>query len=482
MSRIDRQLARIPAKQRLLALKQLRIERLRASASRIPWQARLIDSLFHQQRAFVLSQAQAKIGQCTRRAGKTHASAVALALSADRAKGSTALYLALTRKSAKRLLWPKLKSINREFGVPLEFNESDLVASLPNGSQIMLYGADQEHMAERLRGDAYSIVVIDEAASFGPNLDYVITDVVEPALLDHQGTIAMVGSPGPVLTGPFYDACTDASRGWEVHKWSVLDNVYLPHARQWIEQLKQRRKWRDDNPTYLREYCNVWCDDPDSLIYHYSTANDFSELPLGISWDYILGMDLGYEDAAAWGVIACSLDHPKAYIVHAEKHSQWIPSQWAALTKTLQERYKPIATVADCGALGKAIVEEMNVRYGLGIVAAEKSQKMATITLMNGEFETQNLMVHESLVDLKHQYRTLVKDKTGLKEDPRLPNDLCDGCLYPWRYAYNYAHQEPAKLPEEGSQEWYDAQERQIFESILNEHEQPANWWEKELL
>lgn len=476
--------ARLPAKYRELILLQEQIKRRAEYKTRsFRWDEALVASLFDKQARFVLSSAKAKIAQCTRRAGKTHAASAHLALSAHQHKGSTALYLALTRKSAKRLLWPKLKQLKRDYGVPLEFNESDLVASLPNGSQIMLYGADQENMAERLRGDAYSIVIVDEAASFGANLEYVLTDVVEPALLDYQGSLCMIGSPGPVLAGPFYEACTDPKRGWEMHKWSVLDNAHLPHAAKWIEELKIRRGWNDDNPTYLREYCNVWCDDPDSLVYKFTPdRNEYTELPSGVEFSYVLGMDLGYEDAAAWGVVAFSEDHPVAYLVHSESHSHWIPSQWSAKTKALQERYRPIATVADCGALGKAIVEEMNARYQLGIVPAEKSQKMTMIELMNGDFRSERLMVHESLDPLKHQYKTLVKDKTGTREDPTMPNDLCDSMLYPYRFAYHYLHRDEPQLPEKGSEQWYAMQEQAMFEKILNDHTSSQNWWENERL
>jgi len=448
------------------------------------WRVALVDSLFPKQAAFVLSPAKTKIGQCTRRAGKTHGSGAMLFLAADRHPGSTALYLALTRKSAKRLLWPKLKSMARAYGIPATFNESDLTVSLPNGSQILLYGADQENMAERLRGDAYSIVVVDEGASFGENLEYTLTDVVEPALLDFQGTLAMVGSPGVILAGPFYDAATDASRGWEVHKWSVLDNPHLPHAERWIADLKRRRGWADDNPTYLREYMNVWTEDPDSLIYRFRPGvNEFSELPGNVSkWHHVLGVDLGFDDPAAWVVIAWSDECPAAYIVHAEKHQGWIPAQWAERTAELQKRYNVDETFADSGALGKAIVEEMRTRYGLAIEDAVKSDKMANIELMNGDFQSGRLFVHESLQEIKHQYRVLVKDRSGKREDPTLPNDLLDAALYPWRSSRPYWYRESVKGPEQGSLEWYEQQEKRQIERLERQSEQLRPWWERDEL
>jgi len=473
-------LASMPPKLRLLKLREEQVRRARERKSRPDWRVLLVDSLFPKQASFVLSPAKALIGQCTRRAGKTHGAAAKLLLAADRHPGATALYLALTRKSAKRLLWPKLKSMARQYGIPLRFNESDLVAELPNGAQIVLYGADQENMAERLRGDAYCIVIVDEGASFGDNLEYTLQDVVEPALLDYQGSLCMIGSPGPTLYGPFYDACVQPERGWEIHKWSVLDNSHLPHAREWIAALKQRRGWDDDNPTYLREYCNVWTEDPSALIYRFvPQTNEFSELPQGPTWEYTMGIDLGFDDPATWAVIAWAQDHPNAYVVHSEGHHGWIPAQWAQRTKELQEQYKPMITVADAGALGKAIVEEMVTRWGLPIEAAEKSEKMANIELLNGDFRSGRLFVHESLAPLKNQYRTLCKDRTGKREDPALPNDLLDSVLYSWRACRNYWYKEKIPEPEYGTDAYWKRIEDEQLQAMLAAAQTQATWYDE---
>jgi hypothetical protein len=460
-----------------MILRREKLKRLRERNKSEPWQTKLVDSLFPKQAAFVLSPAKTIIGQCTRRAGKTHGAAARLLLAADSHAGSTALYLALTRKSAKRLLWPKLKQMARAYGIPIKFNESDLQAELANGSQIVLYGADQENMAERLRGDAYCIVLIDEAASFGENLEYTITDVVEPALLDFQGTLAMIGSPGPTLFGPFYDACSKPERGWEIHKWSVLDNTHLPHAGTWIRELKKRRGWSDDNPTYLREYCNVWTEDPDSLIYKYNPLNNkFQNLPDGHAWQYALGLDIGFDDPSSWSVLAFAESHPKAYVVHNEAHHGWTVSQVAERTQELQNKYRPFISVADCGALGKMIVEEITTRYGIPLEPAEKSQKMANIELMNGDFRTGRLLVHESLEGLNNQYRTLCKDRTGTREDPTLPNDRCDSTLYPWRHCRQYWYKDAIPEPEYGTEEYWNQVEQRQIEALVAQSQKEHSW------
>lgn len=445
------------------------------------WTAALLLSLFPAQKSFVESTAKSIAAICTRRAGKTHGSMARLVLDAWKTPNSAALYLALTRKSAKRLLWPKLKEAKAKYNIPLKFNEAELTAYLPNGSCIILYGADQENLGERLRGDAYSVVVIDEAASFGEHLDYLISDVLQPALMDHQGSIVLIGTPGPILFGPFYEATTDKERGWDVHHWTVYDNVHLPHAKAWVEELKKQKKWDDDNPTYLREYQGIWTADPDGLVYRYSDEKNKAEgLPSGVQWSYILGVDLGYEDPFACSVVAFSEDHPVAYIVHTEHHKHQTPSQWGERIKELQREYKIFQTVVDAGALGKAIVHDMNDRFNIAAYPAEKSEKMATIELMNGEYHAERLKVLPGNKEYTDQMRILSKDKTGKKEDPELPNDICDSSLYAWREARNYMYIEPDPEPPKGSDEYYEKIEQEQIEQLENHFNSDESIFDRE--
>jgi hypothetical protein len=139
-------------------------------------------------------------------------------------------------------------------------------------------------------------------------------------------------------------------------------------------------------------------------------------------------------------------------------------------------------TVADAGALGKAIVEEMVTRWGLPIEAADKSEKMANIELMNGDFESGRLLVHESLTELHTQYLTLTKDRTGKKEDPSLPNDRVDSALYSWKHCRNYWYKESIPEPEYGTEEYWNREEQRQIEKLVRESQNSSErpWWETE--
>lgn len=397
---------------------------------------RMIGSVFPAQHKFLHSKATRKAALCTRRAGKSHIAAIYLLLRTQLTPGSVGLYLALTRKSAKKIMWYKLKEINRQYNLKLQFMESELIVKLPNGSRIELVGADTENVADRLRGDAYIVVIVDEAQAFGSHLDYLIDDAIEPATMDLDGDIVLLGTPGAIAAGTFYNA-TQEDSFYNVHKWSILDNIYIPHAKKWLADLKLRRRWSDDNPTYRREYLGEWCHDPSALVYKLNEKiNTYETLP-DVDFNYIIGLDYGWNDATAFSVLAYSEHYPDAFITECYGHAEMIPSRVATELQRLMAKYKPERIVADTGGLGKSITEEMRIRYQLPIVAAEKTEKYMAIDTLNGDFIDKRLYINKKLHALINQMHNLTWDDKR-KENPALPNDLADSCLYAHRFSRHY--------------------------------------------
>lgn len=125
-----------------------------------------------------------------RRAGKTvlllnHI--IKRALQFPRDDGEFA-YIAPFLKQAKRIAWKYLK----RFCDPIpgrQFSESELSVTLPNGSRIGLYGADNP---EALRGIYLDGAVLDEYAQIDPD---VYESILSPALMDREGWVVFSGTP-----------------------------------------------------------------------------------------------------------------------------------------------------------------------------------------------------------------------------------------------------------------------------------------------
>jgi hypothetical protein len=191
-----------------------------------------------------------------------------------------------------------------------------------------------------------------------------------------------------------------------------------------------------------------------------------------------MGIDLGFNDQAAFGIVAYHPNTPKVWVPHVEGESQMIPSEIAARVRQLIERFKPSKIVIDTGGLGKSIAEELIRRYGIPCIAATKTDKLAYVRLLNGEFVDGNMLIHESLKELKDQYLKLEKDENGYEIDGQ-PNDLCDCILYAYREARGYAWQQmdpPAKNTAEKFQrkekEWLKNEEAKGMQQNRKE------WWE----
>lgn len=435
---------------------------------------------FTQQRAFKDDPALYKAALCTRRAGKSFLAASLLVESAVTKPGTTSLYIALTRASAKNILWSILPDITKKLGLVVEFNESDLQAKFENGSIIWLVGADTKNFISRLLGGKYPRAIIDEAQSFREHIKRLVDDVLSPALLDYRGDLILLGTPGPTPSGYFYEVTEKREHGFSVHKWSVLNNPHLEHAPQFIESMLTRKGWTRDNPTFRREWLGEWVEDLDSLVYRFKNGvNEYQELPENYQYFRILGIDYGWNDKTAFSIVTYSPNLRDIYIEHAEAQGEMIPSQIADKVQALVKRYAPIKIVADTGGLGKSITEEMIRRYSIPIHPAQKTEKMTAISLLNGDFIDKHLFVHSSLSDLKRQYHTLAKNDLG-QELAGQPNDLCDAVLYATREARAYAF-EPLKPKVRTKEEVWREQEAEILrrmeEDVINKKQE--EWWEK---
>ena len=444
---------------------QAKLEKLRRLTGPAYWLRR---DLFDRQLAFVDDPSRRKTARCGRRAGKTHLDAAYALLAAHAAaekqqrRDITVPYVALTKGHARRLAWPTLHALNDRYALGLKFQETELSATWPTtGARVWLTGADHPAEIEKLRGGAYPLVIVDEGASFGARLGYLIDEVLDAALADYDGTVAITGSPGAACAGKFFEADTSADALWSRHAWTVLDNPNFPRwagALDWRAQAKQflaakrlEQSWREDNPIYQREWLGRWLRDSSSLVYRWDDAlNSYEVLPQA-TWRYIIGVDLGFDDPTAFSVTAWSDDLPTAYLVDEHKASGLSVSSVVAKIKELRDIYKPIRIVADTGGLGKMIVDECNSRHQLAILPAQKTAKNDFIELLNDDLRTGKFKALRDS-NFASQAKVLQRDaERPEKEDERFENDACDSTLYAWREMRHYRYVEPVDRPPPGT-------------------------------
>lgn len=404
----------------------------------------LLSGLFPQQRAFVEDVERSKAALCTRRAGKTYLAASYLVQEALRKPGSTAAYVILTRAKAKQYIWRHLHKLRSRYQLPFELNESDLMAYCANGSTIWLTGADDNRKVERMRGEPYSLVIVDEPGSFPqPLLAYLLEEVVGPGLMDHKGTVCLVGTPAPIPAGTFFDATVretlKTGGRWSLHKWSVRDNPFMPDVDAEIAKVLRENHWTIEHPKFRREYLGEWVRDLGSLVYPYDSAKNWvDKLPDDGEWLYTLGIDYGTVDATAFAVLAWRRRVPhEVYLVESWGRSGLIPSDAAAEVSKLCDRYRFERIVGDVGGLGKGYAEEARKRWGLPISPAQKQNKRGYIELMAGDLKAGNLRVVGSKCGewIDEAEKLQWEDETHEAEDGRFSNHRLDAALYAYREA-----------------------------------------------
>ncbi len=422
--------------------------------------------LFGQQRAFLDDESRSKAALCSRRAGKTWSACAYLLREAFRVPGSTSCYIALTRASAKRLLWEELIRSNHRHNLNVTFNHSELTAKLDNGSQIFLVGADDAATIERLRGGKYLLAVIDEAASFGPNvLGTLVREILRPALVDLKGTLCMIGTPGAACVGPFFDATTDPKSPYSLHHWTVLDNPHIPHIAEEIENEKLANHWDDTHPIYRREWLGEWVRDSGSLVYQFTAGKNLAASGAGddvggsVSWRCVLGIDYGFTDATAFCVIGWQEHSKEAVVLESFKEVGLIPSAAAEKVHELNEQYHFRRIVGDVGGMGKGYAEEARQRFAIPIQPAQKLNKRGYIDLINGDLISGLLKVvgprNRALIEEMSVLQWAPKPKDSPagsiwheEEDSRFDNHLCDAMLYAWRECKAFrARPAPVVLP-----------------------------------
>lgn len=442
-----------------------------------------VDDLFPEQRSAADDPSDFAATYCSRRAGKTHTIAARQIRTCESRSYARCPYIGITRRSAERIYLPKLEWFKEKYGLDMEINYSKLEFTFPKTkSQIFIVGADKKHEIEKLRGEAYDDAAVDEAQSFGAHLKQLIDDVLEPATIDRRGKISLWGTPNAACVGFFHDATNKVNdvEGYSVHNWTLINNPWINDPASWLANLRLKKGWTEDHPTYMREYLGLWVRSMDSLVYRFREERNCIDSIDHKGFNHVLGVDLGTKDAFAIGVLGCTENSPDGYALDCFKQSDLTISDMARKILELRDIYEPVAIVADTGGLGKAIVDEMNERFGLNIQPAEKKSKKDYIELMNADFESGRFkVVRSTCKEYIDEVKVLQWDEDRKKEDERYENDVADAFLYGFRELKHWTHTpkiaEPSIHSEASVNKWWE-KEAEKAKTKANEE-----WWEREV-
>lgn len=432
---------------------------------------------FGPQKSFVKDPSRFKNAVCTRRAGKTMGAAIELLDAAERKPGAPVLYFTLTRGDAKRIIWDTLKYLNQHYNLGYEPNEAELVLKKNGKGIVYLTGVNTKSELEKMRGSPWAKVVGDEAQSLPAYVKDLIEEVLTPALMDYDGSITLIGTPGPVPVGYFYDI--SHSSKWSHHAWTVWQNPHIPNPRGVLNDILEMRGVTEEDPKIQREWFGKWTYDPNSLVFRYDAhKNHYDELPLVQEWKYVIGVDLGFNDADAIAVLGWSPTAKQTWLVEEYVQDKSDITTLAGAIESIWNRLgrdNVLSMVLDSGGLGRKINEELSARFKLPITAAQKHEKQTYIELLNDAMRTSKFLAkrtsrfaHDSmLVEWDKEHST--PDRRAISD--RFHSDIADAVLYAFRESLAWLSKEPRRPPEAGTRDAYQAAADELFRKTMQEVE-----------
>lgn len=443
----------------------------------------VLSSAFKQQRDFILDPYKLKALFCTRRAAKSFTAGMYLVYEALENPGCNCLFVGLTRDSAKDIIWKDiLRVLNSQHELNAIPNLTELTLTFPNGSVIKVTGVDaHEEEMRKLLGKKYRLVCIDEASMYTVDLRNLVYGVLKPAVADpnargERGTICLMGTASNFPRGLFYDVTTKVEGGWHSYEWTAYDNPHV--ATQWAEEIADiaaNRPSYMETPQFKQWYLNQWVVDEEKLCYRFNMSRNLTKsVPIlpDDGWIRVLGVDTGWEDDNAFVLTAYHVNDPHLYILKAVRKKKLTFDQVSQMINVFSEDVSLAPHRIFIDGANKQGVESMRARTSIPFEYADKQDKATFIELCNGDLVQGKILIHDIPENrqLWEEMSSLVwmtdgdKIKFPKKENPSLPNHLCDAFLYAWRNGYHYHSAPPEKKIIKGSKEWYLQQSENIWE------------------
>lgn len=361
------------------------------------------------QRPLVTSKGTRDIALIPRQAGKTTTAILRAFKVALNPRSERVTYITKTRKNGKRLFWRPLLEHATKLGLKVDkqhANHGDLTLRVDHDDGtyclIEILGAHDQDQIELLRGTQYDLVIIDEAGFIRPSiLELLLNEVLVPGCRRRQGAILMIGTPGPVKFGPFYDASiSDKWQRFYWTAWDIIDDLIRidpEFPRDAIDKEIADLGLKPTDARYVTEYLGKFFDGPDARrVWDYDPARNTPDIVLPRSahdkgfehWRFSWGIDLASStDSDALVVLGWNTRDPERRIYEVDS---WqapgteLIDELEAVLQAKKLQWRPSAAMGDDQGHGaKKILNTLSPRLGILFQQKAGSNVEATVRLMN---------------------------------------------------------------------------------------------------
>ena len=352
-------------------------------------QFRLQKRLFNKQKeVFNDFVSRKKLSMCSRRAGKTEENVDEM-LKIAAIPNSPILYINLTFDNAIRQTFDKVIAEAERCEITVEkSSKSAGFIIFTNGSSILFKGNKDKGEADKMQGDKYRLVIIDEAQS-QCNMNYLVDTIITPMLMDFEDSVLYLTGTPPRRKGTYFEAAFKNSL-WTSYHWTMKENPYIKNVDAEIQRICAEKGVTKDSAFIRREYFGEIAYDTEAQVfkgYKVYAGN----VPQGFYPTHIyVGVDFGYADYNGIVTIAANVEERKSYVIFERKFNKATVSQIIDSVREGFENGKRFllernsnADLSNCGIFTdtneKSITYELSQTYGLPAYCAYKYDRALAV-------------------------------------------------------------------------------------------------------
>lgn len=345
---------------------------------------------------FVSKKGRLRTNCSGRRTGKTYALAAWLLEEWETRPNQASIFGALTTEHATRIIWDAIDALNHKCGWGASYNTLDAAWSFPNGFTLYQVGLKDRRQVNHIRGvPKIWRAAFDECGQIPDALlEYAVRDVLEPALSDTYGDLALTGTPSDTGTG-FYEDMMKKCEGLGLHFCDTMaDNPHLakPGAELIAEALRDRFNGDATNLTFRREYLGHRVQDTGVLIYTTPPLDEFYEQAPRPGAYVTMGLDIGWNDGAGFAVVASRAPLPGAHVLETYREAELTLPRIAAIAERLRSKHSVAEIFVDtAGGGGRTLMETLATQYGLPATAADKRSRRMRIEQVRSMLDSRTL-------------------------------------------------------------------------------------------
>lgn len=332
-----------------------------------------------------------------------------------------------------------------------EWMEAKKKFVFPNGSQIQI-AATENNQIDRLRGGQATLAIVDEAG-FATNLNYVIQNILIPAIATTKGKIILCSTPN--YEDPNHIFNTEYVKPLEasgkLKKFTIYDAPMLD-AEDIASTIEAYGG--EDNPRFQCEFlCNIAID-PDSMVIGEFTPEKeldiVKEIPKPVFYDVYTSMDIGFRDLT--GVLFAWYDYLNARIVIEDEfvvRGAELTTDFLASNIKQKEASnfrdpksglsrEPFLRISDNNNL--ILVNDLYRLHNIGFIPTKKDNKDAQINEVKMLIKNNQIIINPKCKNLLYHLRSAKWNKSrkdfirlrDMKEDGLVGGhaDLLDALIY----------------------------------------------------